>query len=223
MYDLWIGSTVAALVGRRLRLGPDLLVRACATASAATSCPRRPGTTCRSRSLYTVAPFLIIAVLFYYTAVVQTDVNRAARRTRTSRCQVVAFKWNWQFNYTRRPSDPRTDEPSSTTVGTSDDIPCWCCRPSKTIRFVETRNDVIHSFWVPELLFKRDVFPGRRPEQRVRAATHRRARTSGRCAELCGTYHSMMNFELRVVTAEKYQRVPQRWPRGNEDLDARRR
>ena len=48
--------------------------------------------------LYTVVPFLIIAVLFYYTAVVQTEVQKRSDDPDVT-VEVVAFKWNWQFNY----------------------------------------------------------------------------------------------------------------------------
>ena len=46
------------------------------------------------------------------------------------------------------------------TVGSDDYIPVLVLPTDKKIRFVEHSEDVIHSFWVPEMLFKRDVFPG---------------------------------------------------------------
>ena len=70
----------------------------------------------------------------------------------------------------------------------------------RTIRFEETSRDVIHSFWVPELLFKRDVFPGN-VRNVFEVTIDQEGAYVGRCAELCGTYHSMMNFELRAVSA----------------------
>jgi cytochrome c oxidase subunit 2 len=74
----------------------------------------------------------------------------------------------------------------------------------KRILFEETSKDVIHSFWVPELLFKRDVFPGSIRNQFEVTSIDQEGSYVGRCAELCGTYHSMMNFELRVVSPEKF-------------------
>ena len=68
----------------------------------------------------------------------------------------------------------------------------------------------IHSFWVPEFLFKRDVIPygGNNAEHcpaTTRSSSPRRSEGSfvGRCAELCGTYHSEMNFEVRVVSGPR--------------------
>ena len=73
----------------------------------------------------------------------------------------------------------------------------------KRVRVVEVSKDVIHSFWVPEFLFKRDVIPKPKPNEFEFTATHT-GHYVGRCAELCGTYHSQMNFEVRVVTADNY-------------------
>ncbi len=81
----------------------------------------------------------------------------------------------------------------------------------RKVRFVEHSEDVIHSFWVPEFLFKRDVIPygtastARDNQFEIYPTTV--GSYVGRCAELCGTYHSQMNFEVRVVperTFEKY-------------------
>ena len=72
------------------------------------------------------------------------------------------------------------------------------------VRFVEHSEDVIHSFWVPEFLFKRDVIPygtastARDNQFEIYPTTV--GSYVGRCAELCGTYHSQMNFEVRVVS-----------------------
>ncbi|GAA1379360.1 cytochrome c oxidase subunit II [Catellatospora chokoriensis] len=202
MYDLWVGSVVAALaVGvfvwglifwcvaayRRKRGDADL--------------PTQTRFNLPIEILYTVLPFLVIAVLFYYTAVVQTDVNRLTKDPGAT-VEVVAFKWNWQFNYL---SNPGLDaERVESTPGDSNYIPVVVVPTGTTVRFVEHSNDVIHSFWVPELLFKRDVFPGNVINQ-FEVNVIQTGSYVGRCAELCGTYHSMMNFELRAVTPEKYQ------------------
>ncbi|GIF78944.1 cytochrome c oxidase subunit II [Catellatospora bangladeshensis] len=202
MYDLWVGSVVAALaVGvfvwglifwciaayRRKRGDVDL--------------PTQTRFNLPIEILYTVLPFLVISVLFYYTAIIQTDVDRLSKNPDAT-VEVVAFKWNWQFNYLASP-EPDAERVES-TPGDSNYIPIVVVPVGQTVRFVEHSADVIHSFWVPELLFKRDVFPGNVVNQFEVTVTQPGAYV-GRCAELCGTYHSMMNFELRAVTPEKYQ------------------
>jgi len=89
------------------------------------------------------------------------------------------------------------------TVGSSDEIPILVIPVNKSIRVVEHSEDVIHSFWVPEFLFKRDVIPyGTTSTSRDNQFEFTPTSVGsyvGRCAELCGTYHSQMNFEVRVV------------------------
>ena len=154
--------------------------------------------------LYTIAPFLVIAVLFYYTAVIQSEVDDTSEQPDVV-VEVVAFKWNWQFNY-RDGVGPDANTVAA-TVGTSDEIPVLVLPTGQTVRFELTSADVVHSFWVPELLFKRDVFPGEglRNVFEVTIQVDKEGHYVGRCAELCGTYHSMMNFELRAVSPEAYE------------------
>ena len=94
------------------------------------------------------------------------------------------------------------------TVGSSNEIPVLVLPTGQRIEFEIAAADVIHSFWVPEFLFKRDVMPF--PEQNHSdnvfqiSSIDREGAFVGRCAEMCGTYHSMMNFEVRAVSPEKF-------------------
>jgi cytochrome c oxidase subunit 2 len=95
------------------------------------------------------------------------------------------------------------------TLGTSDEIPILVLPSEKRIEFRIASADVAHAFWVPEFLFKRDVYPN--PEQnnsdnifQISEITETGAFV-GRCAELCGTYHAMMNFEVRVVPPNDFK------------------
>jgi cytochrome c oxidase subunit 2 len=151
-------------------------------------------------TLYTVTPVLVVAVLFYYTAVAQTDVMRVSRDPGTV-VEVVPFKWNWQFNY-RDGAGPEANTVTS-TVGSTDIVPLLVV-PTGKVRFEETSRDVIHSFWVPELLFKMDVMPGN-IRNVFEVNIEKEGRYVGRCAELCGTYHAFMNFEMVVVSPERFQ------------------
>jgi cytochrome c oxidase subunit II len=152
--------------------------------------------------LYTVAPFLVIAVLFYYTATAQTYVDKVSKNPDV-KVQVVAFKWNWEFRYLDN-SAKAADGQAISTAGASDYVPVLVLPTHKSILFYETSKDVIHSFWVPELLFKRDVFPGN-VENKFQVTIDQEGAYVGRCAEFCGAYHSMMNFEVRAVTPADYE------------------
>jgi cytochrome c oxidase subunit 2 len=199
MFDLWIGSTIAALaVGvfvwglifwciiRYRKRGEEL--------------PAQTRYNLPIEIVYSVAPFLVVSVLFYYTAVVQNDVNRLGDAELT--VQVDASKWNWTFSY---PGTAGPDGQPVATTGDSDYIPVLVVPTGTRVEFVLQSADVIHSFWVPELLFKRDVFPGSLVN-RFETTVLTEGAYVGRCAELCGTYHYGMNFELRAVSPEDYQR-----------------
>ena len=101
-------------------------------------------------------------VLFYYTAIIESDVDSETPATAGGpdvTVGVVGFQWNWQFNFGADTPDNPDDDVSVT--GRPGE-PAYLILPTdRTIRFVETFPDVIHSFWVPAFLFKRDVIPGR--------------------------------------------------------------
>jgi cytochrome c oxidase subunit 2 len=177
-------------------------------------------------------PFLVIVVLFWRTVVVEDDVNHLSKNPDVL-VQVDAFKWNWQFEYQKvmnaagqetttaytGATNETTGESNSplylSTVGTSTEIPILVLPVGKTVQIIEHSDDVIHSFWVPEFLFKRDVVPYGTPAEMKKSGLRDNrfefTATStgsfvGRCAELCGTYHSRMNFEVRVVQPDVFQR-----------------
>jgi cytochrome c oxidase subunit 2 len=203
MFNLWIGSVIAAVaVGvfvwglifwciiRYRKRGEEL--------------PPQTRYNMPIEILYSVAPFLIVSVLFYYTAVVQTDVNKLPPDPQVV-VNVEPFKWNWKFAY---PQALGKNNLPVYTVGDDAYIPVLVVPVNETIRFKLHSDDVIHSFWVPELLFKRDVFPGNVFNE-FQVTIQQTGFYVGRCAELCGTYHSMMNFQMDVVTAEQYQKFLQ--------------
>jgi cytochrome c oxidase subunit 2 len=177
-------------------------------------------------------PFVVIVVLFWRTVVVEDSVNKLSKHPDVL-VTVTAFKWNWQFNYdeVKGSSGHETIQAygeqaknlingegtdlTLNTVGSSTEIPVLVIPVGETVQIIEHSQDVIHSFWVPEFLFKRDVIPyGTQAEQRQSGLHDNRfefTATStgsfvGRCAELCGTYHSQMNFEVRVVQPETFTR-----------------
>jgi cytochrome c oxidase subunit 2 len=200
MFNLWIGSVIAALVVGFFVWG---LIFWCVLRyrKRGTELPAQTRYNLPIELIYTVIPFLIISVLFYYTAIVQTDVNRATPNPAVV-VDVTAFKWNWKFTY-RDVKGP--DGQNVYTVGADDYVPVLVLPTGQRIRFVEHSEDVIHSFWVPDMLFKRDVFPGNVVNE-FEVTIDNVGAYVGRCAELCGAYHYAMNFEVRAITPEQYQR-----------------
>ncbi|MFI7278857.1 aa3-type cytochrome oxidase subunit II [Micromonospora chersina] len=201
MYDLWIASCIAALAVGVFVWG---LIFWCVIRyrKRGNALPVQTRYNLPMEFLYTIAPILVVSVLFYYTAVVQTDVVKESKNPDVT-VEVVAFKWNWQFNY--RDGQGRDANTVASVLGTSEVIPVLVLPSGKSIRFEEQSRDVIHSFWVPELLFKRDVMPGSIRNTFEVSSIDQEGAFVGRCAELCGSYHAFMNFELRVVSPAKYE------------------
>jgi len=110
------------------------------------------------------------------------------------------------------------------TVGTSTEIPILVLPAGKRIEFQLASADVIHGFWVPEFLFKRDVMPDPAANHSVNVfQVEKITRTGafvGRCAEMCGTYHSMMNFEVRVVQPNDFKAYLQQRIAGKTNAQA---
>jgi cytochrome c oxidase subunit 2 len=140
-------------------------------------------------------------VLFYFTAITENYVTDESKKPDLT-VTTVAFKWNWKFQYDDTENSIGTGPVN--TVGTSSTIPILVLPTDKKIRIEERSPDVIHSFWVPKLLFKRDVIPGL--DNSFQMTITKKGAYVGHCAELCGTYHSSMNFELRAVSPQDYSK-----------------
>jgi cytochrome c oxidase subunit 2 len=72
----------------------------------------------------------------------------------------------------------------------------------ETTRFELESVDVVHSFWVPDFLEKRDLIPG--VDNEIDLTPIREGTYTGRCAEFCGLDHWRMYFHLRVVSGEEF-------------------
>ncbi|WP_179774316.1 aa3-type cytochrome oxidase subunit II [Amycolatopsis endophytica] len=151
-----------------------------------------------------VLPLVMVCVLFFFTATTESKVL-AEEPDPDVTVDVIAFQWNWEFDYPNEAKDANGQVIK--TVGSSSEIPILVLPTGKTIQYNLRSADVIHSFWVPEFHFKRDVFPD--PEKNnqdpsFQNTIDRSGAFVGRCAELCGTYHSGMNFEVRALPDNLY-------------------
>jgi cytochrome c oxidase subunit 2 len=154
--------------------------------------------------LYTVAPVIMVLVFFYFTVVTQNDTLAAASESSEGAAEhkvtVVGQQWSWTFNYDK--DEALDGETTVYDVGTTADRPTLYLPVNKTVNIELRSPDVIHSFWVPAFLFKMDVIPGQTND-----FTFTPTRTGtfvGRCAELCGVYHSRMLFDVKIVEEDEY-------------------
>ncbi len=201
MRELWTGSVIAALIVGAVVWGL-IFYSMVAHRKRSDELPRQTAYNLPLEIAYTIAPFLIIAGLFFFTVVTQNEVlERSDEPDET--IAVNAFKWNWQFVY---PDTEGTDGDPVDTVGSSTEIPVLVVPTDRSIRFEVASADVMHSFWVPEFLFKLDVIPGNENgrDNVFEVTVREEGAYVGRCAELCGTYHAYMNFEVRAVSGDDY-------------------
>jgi cytochrome c oxidase subunit 2 len=201
MRDLWIWSVIVALIVGILVWGL-ILWSVFRYRKRSDELPRQTAYNLPLEIVYTIFPFVIIAGLFFFTITVQNDVQHRSDQPDET-IAVNAFKWNWQFVYPEYDGD--NGQPVS-TLGNSDEIPILVVPTDRTIRFEVASADVIHSFWVPEFLFKLDVIPGNENgrDNVFEVTVREEGAYVGRCAELCGTYHAFMNFEVRSVSPSDF-------------------
>jgi cytochrome c oxidase subunit II len=144
-------------------------------------------------TLYTVTPLLVVAALFTWTIRQQNEILELSREPDVT-IGVVGQQWSWTFNY--------ADE-GVYDVGTAAENPTLYLPVDNLVRFELRSPDVIHSFWIPSFYFKMDVIPGRLNEFQMTPDTE--GTFKGKCAELCGTYHSRMLFNVRIVSEAEYR------------------
>ncbi|USQ81653.1 cytochrome c oxidase subunit II [Ornithinimicrobium faecis] len=154
--------------------------------------------------LYTVVPVLMVAVLFGKTVELQHEmVDTSAEADVT--VNAIGKKWSWDFNYVEDNAHIIGTQATNLNLGEEglhDDLPTLVLPVDSRIEFVLTSRDVIHSFWVPQFLTKLDMVPGR--VNTFQAVTTEEGTFQGKCAELCGAYHSEMLFQVQVVPQEEY-------------------
>lgn len=147
---------------------------------------------------YTVIPFLIIAVLFGYTARAQNAIKEVSPITATDVHDVTvnAIQWSWQFTY-------KEAGPGTTVTGTPAQPPTLYLPQGEKVRFKITASDVVHGFWVPAFMMQIQNIPG--VENQVEFTANELGTYPGRCNILCGRQHSQMLFTVKVVTPAEYQ------------------
>ena len=196
--NLWIGTWIAAFaVG--IAMWGVILWAANRYKTKHAKMPRQNRYNLPMEIFYTIAPFIIIAVLFYYTVLAQNEVKARAPDPEVT-IDVVGQKWSWTFNY--KAADNPAVGSDVWEAGTINKTPDLYLPAGKLVEFRLTSPDVIHSFWVISFYEKLDVIPGRVNILQLRPTTE--GVFAGKCAELCGTYHSAMLFNVHVVSESEY-------------------
>ena len=207
IHDLWMWSWLAAMITGVIVWGLIFFVSVRYRRRSETEIPVQTRYNLPIEIFYTIAPIMMVIVFFYFTLdtqkkVVHTEDNPDQTIT------VVGQQWSWTFNYNLgyNEDDETYEAVDGEEVvhegGTTADRPTLWLVKDQSVTINLTSPDVIHSFWVPGFLFKMDVVPGRHNHFSVTPT--REGTFDGRCAELCGVYHSRMLFDVKVVDQSEY-------------------
>jgi cytochrome c oxidase subunit 2 len=113
-----------------------------------------------------------------------------------ARVSVTAFQWCWRFHY--------LDAPVTVTgTCTTGSYPTVVVPTGRPVQIELTSQDVVHSFWIPDLDVKVDAYPDH--VNTFDLSFTKAGRWLGRCAEYCGTYHTTMDFYLQAVSPTQYR------------------
>ncbi len=154
-----------------------------------------PQTEGRSRSLgvFFVIPTMIVAALFPVGEWALKQVQQ--QPTPEVQIHVEGFQWEWTFLY--------LDEGLFVSGKTLVRPAVMVLPVDEPVQITLTSRDVIHSFFIPALLFKRDAIPGRTSTFTFTPTVL--GTYQSQCAEFCGLYHSKMTFVVKVVSSTDYQ------------------
>ncbi|MEY4397313.1 MAG: cytochrome c oxidase subunit [Actinomycetota bacterium] len=154
-------------------------------------------------TFFTIVPLILIIGFFAFTARDEAAIE-AKNPHPDYTIQVFGKRWAWDFNYVTDnvySSGIQAQENDANHI-INDSLPVLYLPVGKTIEFDLESRDVNHSFWIVDFLYKKDMLPGQTNHWFVtpeKEGTYR-----GKCAELCGEYHSLMLFTVKVVSQEEY-------------------
>lgn len=152
--------------------------------------------------MYTIVPVMMIGVLLVFTIRDQSAIADTSAEPDLT-IEVVGKQWSWDFNYLDSDvyevglQGQLNGEPGAEAT-----LPTLYLPVDQRVEFQLVSRDVIHSFWVPAFLYKMDVIPGIRNTFQV--VPQREGSFKGKCAELCGEFHSEMLFNVKVVSQAEY-------------------
>jgi cytochrome c oxidase subunit II len=201
--DLWNGSWIAALCVGVLVWGLTIwCMVAYRRRRGETGFPPQIRYHLPLEILYTVVPIMMVAVLFGYTYRDQTELISTETKPDLS-IGVVGKQWSWDFNYTdSNVYETGVQAQTDGKPGAERQAPTLYLPVNERVQFNLTSRDVIHSFWIPAFLMKMDTIPGL--ENHFQVIPQRIGSFKGKCAELCGEYHSEMLFNVKVVSHADY-------------------
>jgi cytochrome c oxidase subunit 2 len=146
--------------------------------------------------IYTVVPFIIIAVLFFFTARDEATITAKEPSKVMHTIDVTGIQWSWQFGY-------QDGGAKAVVTGTPANPPTLVLPQGERVAFNIHSNDVVHGFWIPAFMIQIQNLPGK--TNHIEFTANKLGEYPGRCNILCGRNHSQMVFKVKVVTPAEYK------------------
>jgi cytochrome c oxidase subunit II len=147
----------------------------------------------RALIIFFLIPTIIVAVDYVYGERTLAQVEKLDPNPQVV-IRVEGFQWEWTFYY--------LNEGVFSTGKTLVKPALMVIPVDEPVKIELVSRDVIHSFFVPAFLFKRDVIPGR--VNTFTFTANRLGNFPAQCAEFCGLWHSRMLFSVHVVNPADY-------------------
>jgi len=153
-------------------------------------------------ALFTVVPLVMVIGFFAFTADTMEKIERPVDSE--MHIQVIGKQWSWDFNYKdNNVYETGIQSQFEGELGSEAALPTLYLPVNTSVEIELSSRDVVHSFWVIDFLYKKDTFPGK--TNYMYFTPQREGTYKGKCAELCGEYHSMMLFNVKVVDKAEYE------------------
>lgn len=149
---------------------------------------------------YAIALAAVAAFLVFLTFSRMPGSEDASATGKPVAIRITAARWNWRFEY---------PESGYVEQGTKEHVPVLRVPLDSKVEFTGSSLDVIHSFFVPEERFKRDVFPSRHTRWEMVFDDAGNHPGGGECAEFCGLEHGDMNFDVLAMPQQAFERWAQ--------------
>jgi cytochrome c oxidase subunit 2 len=188
----WIAGGVVGVFTLILILWPAIFHRAKASKG---EFPKQTQYNVPVEVAYTIIPFIIVAVLFYFTAVKETKIVEKTTNYKHE-IKVEGIQWSWQFAY------PEAG-PKAVVTGTPAQPPTLYVPLGEKVRYTITSNDVVHGFWIPAFMIQMQNLPG--VTNYLEFTANKLGTYPGRCNILCGRNHAQMLFTVKVVSPTEYK------------------
>lgn len=152
-------------------------------------------------ALFTVVPLVLVIGFFAFTADTMEKIEKPVDSE--LHIQVIGKQWSWDFNYKdNNVFETGIQSQFDGELGSEAALPTLYLPVNTPVEIELTSRDVVHSFWVIDFLYKKDTFPGK--TNYMYFTPQKEGTYQGKCAELCGEYHSMMLFNVKVVSRAEF-------------------